>query len=395
MNSMITLPITADDVTEIVAIEDTVLRNLWITQTYADFAERLGAAIDPANHTPANHTPANHTWCGFAVWASATAGQSIREEELPAVVNEIINGKHELHIDAVNAEVDRHWFRRFLKRLESVHLVDAIREALDNVSDHIAHGNTLVYAELAPLFVAFLDVLHDGDPSEDEMNAALDRSATDPIDDGLRQAFHWYWLASRTSDDTQRAHAMLAGNVLAVAHEQQRLQDDIAASLNAGVGTAGQVLAELLPRWVPDVLARLIRGDVARAVERLLDDVWATVTTQLLMTLRVPGATLHLNADVPPGPGGLRFPERLATIGDTPPDSVFRSWDLTGGTGVGDGAKDCAVLAQRMNYIVNLFRSRQQDPSLADAPFTADQVATMQSGKVPSGPLLPPGRPHG
>jgi hypothetical protein len=378
---MITLPITADDINEIVAIEDPVLRNLWITQSYADFASRLGAAIDPTNHT----------WCGFAVWASATAGQSIREEELPTAVSEIITGKHEFRIDAVNDQIRRHPVLRFLRRLERVHLLDAVHGALDNVSAHIAHGNTLVYAELAPLFVAFLDCLGVGQPTENDVNAALDRAAADPIDDGLRTAFHWYWLATRATDDTERAHAILAGNVLAVAHEQQRLQDDIAASLNAGVSTAGQVLGELLPRWVPDFLGRLIRGPVAREVERLIDDVWDSITTELLMTLRVPGATLRLFDDVPPGSGGVLFPTALATLTEVPPDSVFGTWDRTNGTGTPSGARDWAVLGQRMNYIVNLFRSRQQDASLADAPFSAEQLATMQAGTVPSGPLLPAG----
>ena len=35
---MISLPISGDDITQIVAIDDPVLRNLWITQSYADFA---------------------------------------------------------------------------------------------------------------------------------------------------------------------------------------------------------------------------------------------------------------------------------------------------------------------------------------------------------------------
>ena len=85
------------------------------------------------------------------------------------------------------------------------------------------------------------------------------------------------------------------------------------------------------------------------------------------------------------------FPTALAALTEVPPDSVFRTWDSTNGTGTPSGARDWAVLGQRMNYIVNLFRSRQQDPSLADALFSAEQLATMQAGTVPSGPLLPAG----
>ena len=54
-----------------------------------------------------------------------------------------------------------------------------------------------------------------------------------------------------------------------------------------------------------------------------------------------------------------------------------------------DGARDWAVLTQRMSYIVNLFRGRQRDPSLAAHPFTDEQLAVMRRGAVPPGPLLP------
>jgi hypothetical protein len=47
-----------------------------------------------------------------------------------------------------------------------------------------------------------------------------------------------------------------------------------------------------------------------------------------------------------------------------------------------------------MNFIVNLFRSRQQDVTLAVAPFAAEQLAVMEAGKIPDPPLLPPGSPH-
>jgi hypothetical protein len=40
-----------------------------------------------------------------------------------------------------------------------------------------------------------------------------------------------------------------------------------------------------------------------------------------------------------------------------------------------------------MDYILNLFRARQQQASLLCEPFTAAQVAAMQEGRVPGGPL--------
>ncbi len=378
---MISLPISAEDITQIVAIDDPVLRNLWITQSYADFASRLRTAIGPTDHS----------WCGFAVWASATAGQSIREQELPGIVDELLGAEHhQRHIAAINEQLQRPRFVRAVRRLDGEHIRRAIRGALDNVSQHIAHGNTLVFAELAPLFVAFLELFDRGGPeSQDAVDAALDRAATEPIDDGLREAFTWYWRAARPADERERARAILAANVLAVAHEQKRLQADIADSLDAGLNTAGQILDEVLPRWVPRFAARLLNRTAAHEIDRLVTDVWEATTTELLMTLRVPGATLHLRDDVPPGPGDRRFPADLADLTDAPPDSVFTSWDRTGGTGVGCGARDWAVLQERMNYIVNLFRSRQQDPSLDEPPFTGLQLDAMQHRRVPQGSLLP------
>ena len=113
------------------------------------------------------------------------------------------------------------------------------------------------------------------------------------------------------------------------------------------------------------------------------------------MTLRVPGAELRLADDVPPGADGRLFPIDLDDLAGPPvadPDAaaVFGGWDRTHGSGRHDGARDWADLQERMSYIVNLFRSRQQDDSLADAPFAAAQVEAMRAGRIPPPPLLPP-----
>jgi hypothetical protein len=42
-----------------------------------------------------------------------------------------------------------------------------------------------------------------------------------------------------------------------------------------------------------------------------------------------------------------------------------------------------------MNFIVNLFRARQQDRTMAVPPFTEAQLAALDAGKIPDPPLLP------
>jgi hypothetical protein len=40
-----------------------------------------------------------------------------------------------------------------------------------------------------------------------------------------------------------------------------------------------------------------------------------------------------------------------------------------------------------MNYIVNLFRSRQQHRALLDPPYSEAQLAAMAQGRLPEEPL--------
>ena len=51
------------------------------------------------------------------------------------------------------------------------------------------------------------------------------------------------------------------------------------------------------------------------------------------------------------------------------------------------GARDWTDLAQRMHYILHLFRAYAEDGSLFDPPFLAGQVADFRSGRVPGGRL--------
>jgi len=388
---VISEPLDTAGIAAVMAIDDPILRNLWITQSYFDLDSRLQRALGGADRT----------WCGFAVWASHPPGQSIRGEELSDIV--VTRAERD---DAHDDDVEQ--VNRRLRPLRAVGcgeavgtdpLEDAVEAALADVSQHIAHGNTLVYGELAPLLLAFVEHCEAGDIAAlepDGLAALLTATGGGPVDPDLVQAFQWWQRAAVATDEHHRAFAVLAANVLAVAHEQRRLQPDIAASMNVGVVTASGIIHQITPRWMPHwaerAIARVIGDPLARTASRLADE----LTTQLLMTLRVPGAVLRLHDDIPPLPDGARFPDVLAELAETPEEiamavAVYRAWDRTDGSGQHSGAHDWAVLEQRMSYIVNLFRGRQRDPSLAAHPFTADQLAAMRDGRVPPGSLLPAG----
>ena len=81
------------------------------------------------------------------------------------------------------------------------------------------------------------------------------------------------------------------------------------------------------------------------------------------------------------------FPAALADLEGTEAGRAYSQWDKTDSTGSPSGAHDWAVLDERMNFIVNLFRSRQQDATLFDPPYSPEQLAVLEQGQVPPGPL--------
>ena len=66
-----------------------------------------------------------------------------------------------------------------------------------------------------------------------------------------------------------------------------------------------------------------------------------------------------------------------------PLGTLDRTPDSTDGSAAGDWA----ALDDRMNFIVDLFRSRQRDRSLRRSPFCPQQLADLYAGARPRGPL--------
>ena len=366
-------------VDEIASEKDPVLRNLLITQCYHEFAVQLRDA----------GVGEDATWCAFAVWASKTAGATIRGDVLPRRAQDAILGNKEVQgfLERVNHGITG----RALAHLSHDHLAQAIKTITEDVSASIADGNVLVFAELAPLFAQLLAAHGSADPPTPQVTAsafAATERALEVAEDmsGVATAFAAYRNALFAPPE--RAAAMvLRANTLAVAHEQQRLQPAIAKALDAAISdTLTRAIETDLVRHVP---APNARGVIDRLMDDLcgfLDEAWDTALTEVIMQLVTASETFDLRRDVPPLHGKM-FPVDLADLSGTDAAADVAAWDKTNGTGSPSGAHNWAQLPERMNFIVNLFRSRQRDPNLFNPPFTASQVAALSQGEVPPGPL--------
>lgn len=327
------------EIAAIAAMRRADLRNLWITETY----HRLEVALAP------HLGGIDLGWCAFGAWASKTAGRFIRGELVPDVV---------LHWIVGAPAPLAGWLRRIDRR----------------VRDRVAEGNLLVFAELAPLFRGLVDVLSRPLAERDAAACSLvDGLRVGPTAEGgqsaLRRALLAYVEAAALTCPKARSERIFLANALIGFHEQARLQPAIAGAIAAPfevmVGGVG--------------LRAALGAPLARRLRALL--------TRHFMTLALPGRDLALGTDVPALSGGAMFPADLEVLDSAELRALLRVLDRTPDTTDGSAAADWADLGDRMNYIVDLFRSRQQDLRLQGPPFTGSQLAALRAGALPAGPL--------
>ena len=320
--------VSRQDIEAIQAMADPVRRNNRITAAYHE----LAVAIAKRSGGP------DLTWCAFATWASQSAGLIIAGYEVPAAFQRRIR-------DSARYQAERKGWHRLLGHYAVLRVVDVVSR---RVSAAVAAGNVQVFAELGPVFVA----LAEGAPAPADLAG--------PVADAFRR----YERAITATDPDEAAQNMLAANVVAVAHEQRRLQPFIADAFDVGVRETFRTLAPGgLLRWV---LARL--AVLWSPILREADDCWDSALTRIATTMSTPEGTFDLGRDVPPLPGGDLWPPALRVLRKPDPAEIIASYDRTGGSLHGSAAPDWAQNGSRMNYIVNLFRSRQQQEALLRPP---------------------------
>ena len=349
------------EVRRIVALDDPVLRNLEITLCYS----RLAAVF-------AARTGGGSNWCTFATWASRQAGSTIRGEDLLGdVERRLAKRRWLLH---PFASLWRSLLRRGLLRPDSRlgRLTAELHtpfDAVERASDAVARGNLAVFEEIGLVFAEYLDgpggvpTLRPGDPPEGQRY--------------LGQAFARYERARVEPDPKARAELLVLANLEIGLHEQTRLQPLIRDALDAGSVTAAD-----LGRRVFRGKAAVVAGWVAKRLQRQATAVARDAVTESLMVLTLPARVLMLGTHLDdPIPADLLEPADAELV------ALLARYEPVAPTRDDCGARDWSELAQRMHYISHLFRAFHETESLAGPPFTAEQVASVARGVVPTGDL--------
>jgi hypothetical protein len=292
-----------------------------------------------------------HTW---AVWGSKKAGRTIRQEDVPwlrpaaAAAGGLAGGRATAALAASQRS------RRTSSIAAALGAALALRRiagrTLDRATERILGGNVTVLDDIGRATARFVTTVREqGD--ERGLDAFLASLRPGPTRAGsqdlLRRAYRHYFDASRADDPDRRDEHMLLANLLAILHEHWRLEPYIDASI---------------PRPLREIVtARLLRFTAG-------------------------AEALSVSRDVP-ARALAAFPRTLLTIESAELDRFLDGWDRTPDSATGSAASDWTEIGDRMNFIVDLFRSRHGDATLFAPPYGTHQRDAVLAGAIPAGPL--------
>ena len=372
---------STEHVESVLAIEERVLRNYWVTETYADLSRGLAALLQPGTCN----------WCTFGTWASRTVGQNIRGEQLPEwLARRVVRSDGMMGVaDAANSAISNAHRDHNIARIVPEHVSEVVRELFGACARNLSDGNTQVFAEIAPPAATFIEVFTPATPDQAKARKAIRAACAGATEfNGKNRLLAGYTLwcdAMSEPDPVRRSQLILAGSINLGAHEQHHLQGAIASSMDMGVNQSIDLLKARITRDEPALV------EIEESIDSLLHpvslaigDAWGDLMTELLGTIETPDGVLRLNSDVPPLLGQAFVPSDLAPIVIKELSDLLVEFSRADDQGHNSGAPDWVNFDDRMNFIANLFLSRHHRTELFDPPFDAATLRSIKAGRRPA-----------
>jgi hypothetical protein len=228
---------------------------------------------------------------------------------------------------------------------------------------------------------------------EDVLDAITDRSG---YQEELIYAFELYRRAAFTSPERREGR-------------EERSRADLIFEATLRIAAVEQVILDEAVTMVVDQLPRHLaeqaEGRLATFAERSLRvprriaqvnaskrltglsvmarDLWARVMTDQIMVVAFPGETVRIGRDIRLRDWRKPFYAKDLEVLSSGAQALFDQFDRSLGDGRGASAGDWRRYDDRMNFVANLLRSRQQDASLFWQPFTEEDVDNVWRGAYP------------
>lgn len=358
-------PITPAAIEAICCLPDDLYRLRWVSYAYYDIARRLATRLGN-----------DATWPAFARWSAYTISEALRLDQVNPRLEEVLR-EHALPPSVTGPLVA---VQRRLRSLDD--------GAMPTV---LALGNRMVFHEIGWTLTKFLDWIEKQPASAKWSAQKRDRYIAAnvnplPPDDFFRPCYpEWlregvaaYYDAWYERDPHKRAQHVLRGNILIGAYEQWRVDSyfEIALDFNPGA-----LVKDLRLGPHDDIGIRRLgvrRAGTRRALRHQwamfdwMSDAYAAFLTQFVMTwdaslFGARPSALRLGCDVPARRRSAVFAHNLEKL-DPDAARLFALFDRSCGELRGSGARNWRRFTDRMSFIVNLFRSQQQNPNLMVPP---------------------------
>ncbi|HEX5153945.1 MAG TPA: hypothetical protein VFW07_21010 [Parafilimonas sp.] len=382
---------TVEQIDQIASLNDPILHNLQITQSYSE----LSAVFTKPMGAYAN-------WCTFATWASKQAGQTIRHEDLQRAIESLLRNVPEVEtaLSLIITLAKQTGAQESFDQLYKTSIGIIINSTVNRASDAVGRGNKKVFEEIAAEFALFMSgCFNDAaylQSGIDEFCKHFKQGQPPDGQDFLQSAFRCYYKALFENDVRKKTELNLLANLQVGFHEQNRLQPEIAAALNASAIDIQQIKSE----WLSHLFSRsnfltkirlffqrlfgktVLDKAIESLLERMQHHIRIILTAHLMTITLPPDNLLHLSKDL-----AIPFPVDLQQLANADLLALLSQIDPTKDSMLESGATDWADLRERMHFIADMFRCYHESKDLFDTAFSAEQIEAIKNGNIPAGRL--------